>query len=211
MELNGLTINFLGDSITEGYGTTDSKKVFHQIIKEKYHLEHAYNYGLSGTRIARQIMPTKENTQWDLTFELRSDIMDRNADAVVVFGGTNDFGHGDAPFGVLESEDVNTFCGAVNSLIKKLVHDFPKAKIIFMTPLHRSDETQPSNPDSKILKDYANAILELCKKHGIDVIDLFNLNPLETLDTELLPDGVHPSNIGHSIMAEVIGEELLKI
>lgn len=211
MELTGLTINFLGDSITEGHGTTAPNKVFHQIIKEKYSMHHAYNYGVSGTRIARQIVPTKESTKYDLTFELRSDIMDRNADAVVVFGGTNDFGHGDAPFGSVDSEDRNTFCGAVNALILTLKREFPNAKIIFMTPLHRITEKQPSNPDSKILEDYVNAILTICKKHDINVIDLFKLNPLDPADAELVPDGLHPSDKGHSILAEVIGEELLKI
>ena len=55
--------------------------------------------------------------------------MERNADLVVVFSGINDFGHGDVPFGTLDSEDIYTFCGAINSLISKLVKDFPDAKI----------------------------------------------------------------------------------
>ena len=137
MKLEGLTVNFLGDSITAGAGTTGSDKVFHQLIKEKHNMNHAYNYGLRGTRIARQIIPEKVSTHLDLNFELRADIMDRNADAVVIFGGTNDYGHGDAPFGTLDSEDKYTFCGAVNSLITKLKNDFPNKKIVFMTPLHR--------------------------------------------------------------------------
>ena len=211
MKLDGKVINFLGDSITEGHGTTAPENVFHQIIKRNYNIKHAYNYGIGGTRIARQNVPSKENTRWDLAFELRSDIMDRNADAVVVFGGTNDFGSGDAPFGTLDSTDIYTFCGAVNSLINKLQHDFPAAKIIFMTPIHRIGETQPSNPDSKTLEDYANAIVAICKNRGISVIDLFKINPLDPADSELVPDGLHPSDKGHSIMAQVIAEELLKI
>ena len=211
MDLKGLTINFLGDSITEGHGTTAPDKAFHQIIKEKYDMEYAYNYGLGGTRIARQLVPSKENTKSDLTFEMRAEIMERSADAVVVFGGTNDFGHGDAPFGTPEDDDVYTFCGAVNSLIKKLKSDFPKAKIIFMTPIHRITETQPSAPDSKILEDYVGATIEICKMNNIAVIDLFKINPLDPADTNVVPDGLHPNDAGHSIMAEVIAEELLKL
>ena len=211
MELKGLTINFLGDSITEGHGTTDPEKAFHQIIKEKYGLEFAYNYGIGGTRIARQLVPTRDRTKHDLYFELRAETMDRNADTVVVFGGTNDYGHGDAPLGETESEDIYTFCGAVNSLISKLEMDFPKAKIIFMTPLHRLNEMQPSQPDGKTLEDYVKAIREICKKRGVAVIDLFEINPLDPGDEVLVPDGLHPSDEGHKIMAEVIAEELLKI
>ncbi len=118
--------------------------MFHQLIKEKYNMSHAYNYGIGGTRIARQLVPTKERTKLDLTFELRAEIMDRNSDAVVVFGGTNDYGHGDAPFGDIDSDsdDIYTFCGAVNSLITKLQKDFKDKKIVFMTPLHRRDEME---------------------------------------------------------------------
>lgn len=211
MELKGLTINFLGDSITEGHGTTDESKVFHQLIKEKYGLNHAYNYGIGGTRIARQVVASKEKTRYDMTFELRAEIMERNVDAVVVFGGTNDFGHGDAPFGTEDSCDIYTFCGAVNSLINKLLKDYPKAKIVFMTPLHRVTENEPSKPDSKVLVDYVNAILSICAKRGIDVIDLFKLNPLDPFDEVLVPDGLHPSDEGHAVMAKVIAEELLKL
>lgn len=211
MELKNLTINFLGDSITEGHGTSAPYMVFHQIIKDKYNMKHAYNYGVGGTRIARQIVPTKESTKFDLTFELRSEIMDKNADAIVVFGGTNDYGHGDAPFGTLESEDIYTFCGAVNSLIKTLKHNFPNAKLIFMTPIHRVRENQSSMPDSKKLEDYVNAILMICQNNNVPVIDLFKINPLDPTDMDIVPDGLHPNDKGHAIMAQVIAEELLKL
>ena len=54
MELKGKIINFLGDSITEGVGVEKTENIFHQIIKEKYGLKEAENYGISGTRIAKQ-------------------------------------------------------------------------------------------------------------------------------------------------------------
>lgn len=213
MKLDGAKINFLGDSITEGAGTTGPEMCFHQIIKEKHNLSVANNYGVSGTRIARQTEPTRDNTKFDLTFELRSEVMDRDVDAVVVFGGTNDFGHGDAHFGDVDSdsEDIYTFCGAVNSLISKLKRHFQKSEIVFMTPLHRLTEDEPSMPDGKILSDYVGAIVEICKKRDVKVIDLFKINPLDPADEGVVPDGLHPNDLGHAIMAEVIAEELLKI
>ncbi len=213
MKLDGVKINFLGDSITEGAGTTEPERCFHQLIEEKYNLSVANNYGVSGTRIARQTEPTRENTKFDLTFELRSEVMDREVDAVVVFGGTNDFGHGDAHFGDVDSdsENIYTFCGALNSLISKLKTDFPSAKIVFMTPLHRMTENELSLPDNKKLSDYVDAIREICVKRGVDVIDLFAINPIDINDKLLLPDGLHPSDAGHEIMAEVIGNALLEL
>ena len=207
MKLEGLTVNFLGDSITEGSGTTAPARVFHQLIKEKYKLAHAYNYGIGGTRIARQTVPTRENTKFDLTFEIRAEIMDRKADVVVVFGGTNDYGHGDAPFGEADSDDIYTFMGAVNSLIKKLKRDFPTAKLVFMTPLHRKGE-DILRAAAKPLSDYANAIKTICEGYGIAVIDLFDINPINPEDEILMPDGLHPSDSGHEILAKLVGAAL---
>lgn len=211
MELKGKKINFLGDSITEGHGTTAPDKVYHQLIKEKYGMECAYNYGVGGTRIARQSNPTVDALMFDLTFGVRAEIMCRDVDAVVVFGGTNDYGHGDAHFGEIDSEDIYTFCGGVNSLISKLKRDFPDAEIVFMTPLHRLNETEPMYPDSKTLAEYVEAMREICKKRGVKVIDLFEINPLNPEDTELVPDGLHPSDAGHVVLAEVVARELAKL
>lgn len=73
------------------------------------------NYGISATRIACQTenLTTKEP---DLSFVNRVDSMDSDADVVVVFGGTNDFGHGDAKLGTFEPRSLHllrlqcTFC-----------------------------------------------------------------------------------------------------
>ena len=211
MELKGLCVNFLGDSITEGYGVNNPKNIYHQIIKEKYGLNYAYNYGIGGTRIARQNNSSVDCTKHDLYFSLRSEIMERSADLIVVFGGTNDYGHGDSFLGDIDSEDIYTFCGGINTLINKLELDFPKAKIVFITPIHRTGETNPSKPEGKILEDYANTISQICRKRGISVIDLFKINPLDPYDINLVPDGLHPNDDGHKIMARVIAEELLKL
>lgn len=209
MKLEGKVFNFLGDSITESWGASAPGKAFHQLIMKEQNLEFAYNYGVGGTRIARQRVPGRANTKEDLTFEIRAEVMDKSADAVVVFGGTNDYGHGDAPMGDLDSEDIYTFCGGLNSLITKLQKDFPNAEIIFMTPIHRVDEDKPSAPESKVLADYAEAIKAICKKRAIKVIDLFGINPIDPYDKNLVPDGLHPNDAGHRVLADVITEALL--
>ncbi len=210
MKLEGLKINFLGDSITEGAGATTPDGAYHQIIKKNYGLAKANNYGIGGTRIARQVVPS-EQTRYDYTFEMRADIMDRNVDAVVVFGGTNDYGHGDAKFGSFEDECVSTYCGAVNSLITKLEKDFPDAEIVFMTPIHRVAENEPSKATGKILADYADAMRKICKKRNIKLIDLFELNNMDPYDENLFVDGLHPNDAGHTVLGEIVAQELLKL
>ena len=59
MELKGTKINFLGDSITEGAGTSSHDKMFTMLIEREYGAI-CQNYGIGGTRIARQKTPTEE-------------------------------------------------------------------------------------------------------------------------------------------------------
>lgn len=63
--------------------------------------------------------------------------MEPEADVIVVFGGTNDFGHGDAPLGTMSDRTPYTFYGACHVLIRKLLERYPEAELVFMTPLHR--------------------------------------------------------------------------
>ena len=208
MELRNLKINFLGDSITEGSGTTGPDKLFHQIIKREFGLSAAYNCGVGGTRIAKQTIPGYHIH--DLYFGLRAKTINKDVDAIVVFGGTNDFGHGDSKMGDIDSRDIYTFCGGLNILIEELKSDFPDAKLVFMTPIRRREENNP-NHDGKILQDYVDAIIEITKKHNVPVIDLFRSGIIDPFDSKIVPDGLHPNDEGHIIMADYIGKELLKI
>ena len=198
MKIEGLKINFLGDSITEVYSASCVENVYNQVMKRKYGLAKANNYGVAGTRIARQTVPS-EKTIFDYTFEMRAEIMEKDVDAVVVFGGTNDFGHGDAKLGDIESDDIYTFCGALNSLITKLSKDFAGKEIVFMTPLHRTSENEPSQPEGKVLSDYVDKMREIFKKRNIKYIDLFEINPFDTGSDKYSPDGLHPNDLGHEI------------
>ncbi len=113
MELKGKTINFLGDSITEGAGTSGPEKIYPAVIARNEGLKVARNYGIGGTRIARQTGKSAEE-KFDLDFCMRVDEMDPHADAVVVFGGTNDWGHGDAFLGCMNDRTPWTFYGALH-------------------------------------------------------------------------------------------------
>ena len=210
MKLEGLKVNFLGDSITQGASATTPEKAYHQVMKRKYGLEKANNYGVGGTRIARQTVPS-EMTIFDYTFEMRAEVMDRDVDAVVVFGGTNDFGHGDAPFGTIHDTDEQTFCGALHALCRKLIDRYPEAQLVIMTPLHRdSEDDGPYNERgirlSANLEGYVDAILKIAAFYAIPVLDLFRVSgiqsPVPVLKERYIPDGLHPNDAGHARIAD---------
>ena len=134
MNSKNKTVLFLGDSITEGVGVSSTDNNYVSIF-QRLCGANVVNYGKGGTRIAKQKI-TSECPQWDCDFLDRVEEMQDDADVIVVFGGVNDFGHGDAEFGNMKSDSPYTFYGALHVLCNKLLNKYPYAEIVFLTPLH---------------------------------------------------------------------------
>lgn len=207
MELTGKKVNFLGDSITEGCCATRPELGYVEVVKRIGGLAAARNYGISGTRIARQHSPYLY-PEFDRDFCIRAAEMDRDADLVLVFGGTNDYGHGDAPLGSSDDQTTDTFCGALNALCKLLKERFPRAVIVLLTPLHRGDEAVPNKNSGATLEDYVNLIRAAAKRHELPLLDLFETSSIRAhipeVTDRLTVDGLHPNDEGHAILAREI-------
>lgn len=212
MELKGKKINFLGDSITEGVGTSCVGKCYVSLLKDKLELAESRNYGISATRFAEQQIPSIVPS-WDLNFCSRVAGMDPDADVVVVFGGTNDFGLGDARLGSADDRTPATFYGACHTLMSSLIEKYPRAAIVFLTPLHRCNEdnpcgdgvrTEPSAP----LAGYVEIIKEVARWYSLPVLDLFAVSGMQprvpVIQEMYMPDGLHPNDAGHVILADKI-------
>lgn len=214
MKLEGLTINFLGDSITQGVGASCEENVYHAVLKREAKLKEVRNYGISGTRFAFQkgdLSNWPEDEYVDSnSFCARFDQMDDDADVVVVFGGTNDFGHGAAPLGGFSDRTPDTFYGACHYLFSGLIKKYLGKPIVIMTPLHRTNETLNSGTSKKegvgTLKEYVNIIREVAEYYSLPVLDLFATSGMQPAIPEVMnkyiPDGVHPSDEGYAVIAQ---------
>lgn len=211
MNLQGKKINFLGDSITEGHGTSGESCFFTTLIAQQTGAV-CRNYGIGGTRIARQTIPSV-NPRHDLDFPGRVDEMDPDADIVVVFGGTNDFGHGDAPLGCMADRTKATFYGGLHELYTSLIEKYPAARIVVLTPLHRLNEDNPRGDGRKpqdvaTLKEYVAIIRQVAEYYSLPVLDLFATSGLQprvpVIQQRYIPDGLHPNDAGHRLLAEQI-------
>ena len=208
MELQNKKVLFLGDSITEGVGASSEETCYVSVFG-KITGANVKNYGISGTRIAKQ-RKKSDNPMFDKDFLSRVDEMDSDADIIVVFGGTNDFGHGDSTVGNFESRDEYTFYGALHSLCQRLINKYPDSEIVFLTPLHRLGEDAEINeigiPNERTLSGYVDAIKEVAGYYGLPVLDLFRtsgLQPnLEIIREKFMPDGLHPSDAGAEKLAK---------
>lgn len=217
MDLRGKKIVFLGDSITQGAGATKKENVYLEVCAKKLGAK-AVNFGVGGTRIAPQITPSAE-AFCDEYFLLRAKKMDKDADLVVVFGGTNDFGHGDAPFGRIGDKDPATFCGAYDALIEYLMATYGKEKLIIVYPLRRRNETATNGDGSKAegskpLAEYHDAEKVVAEKYGLKSVDFWNdgdLNPNTPDGNENFADGLHPNDIGHRLLGEKLAEAIKRM
>lgn len=210
-----MKVVFLGDSITEGVGASSEENRYVDKVAEICGVT-TENFGVSGTRIARQTHPTVFRT-FDYDFQMRAEVMSKDADMVFVFGGTNDYGHGDAKIGTPTDADSHTFYGGLNNLIKRLIETYGREKLCFILPSRRFNDENPYGDGNKMtptlaLKGYVDIIKSVCEKNGIDYIDLYSEGfpkPL-TRGDEFTTDGLHPNDKGHLFIAEKIKEYLKK-
>jgi len=217
MDLKGLKVNFLGDSITEGAGASDNSKCYVSLMASKYGVI-ARNYGIGGTRIAIQEKPSEWEIH-DRYFGSRVEEMDKDADVIMVFGGTNDFGHGDAPIGEPDDRTEETFYGALHCLYIKLIEKYPTSKIIIITPLHRFNEDSLYGDNKPIeygtLKRYVDIIREVAEYYSLPVLDLYansGIQPkIPVMQQMYMPDGLHPNDAGYEILADKIAAYLKRI
>lgn len=213
MELKGKIIDFLGDSITEGVGVSDiENNRYDHVIERRCGLKAVYNYGVGGSRLAHQIKPS-DKPRHDLCFCGRAYDLNREADIIVVFGGVNDYLHGDAPVGKEGDDTPATFYGAVEWLMSFLQTEYADKVIVFLTPAHCCLDQAPSgNPakqaDAMPLAEYINVIKKAGIRHGIPVLDMYEelgLDPnIPEHMEEYAPDGLHFNDKGHSVIAEKI-------
>lgn len=200
MNLENIKINFLGDSITFGALATTPEKSYLGLLQEKYPNSLFRRYGSGGSSIANQHV-------WEVaTFCQRAEEMDPDADAVVIFGGTNDFGTC-VPLGTPEDRTEDTFYGACFSLFRKVLEKFPGKPIIVVTPLHRTFECAEEYQGRKLvapLEEYVRIMKETAKYFAFPVVDLYATSGLQPafdfICESFMPDGLHPNDAGHEIL-----------
>ncbi len=210
MDLRGKKVGFLGDSITEGVGASSPQTCFVSVFAKAHPECRVFNYGIGGTRIA-YVQKTPVEERFDKNpFQSRLENMEEDLDIIFVFGGTNDYGHGDAPFGDLKDGTRDTFCGSLNCLCRALIEKYPCAKIIFMTPMHRRDEgVAHKKPDGEYtLHDYVLTIRAAAEWFSFPVLDLWAtlgiVPDIAAQRERFAPDGLHPNDAGHRRIAAAV-------
>ena len=217
MELKGKIIDFLGDSITEGVGVKDrANNRYDNILKRRCDLAATYNYGIGGTRFAHQTAPSTK-PRHDLCFCGRVYDLNKTADIIIVYGGVNDYLHGDAPIGNIGDTTPATFCGAAYFLMNFIKTQYPNKTVVFMTPARLCyegmDGRKPSNrpqkqADAMPLRDYIEIIKQTARQFDIPVLDMYEKLGIDPTDPDqketYTSDGLHFNDAGHHKIADAL-------
>ncbi len=204
MELKGKKVNFLGDSITDGAGSSCAAARYPDILAGLAELGEIRNYGIGGTRIALYHGQPEEER---LDYCKRFPTMDDDADLIIVFGGTNDYGHGNAPMGTNEDRTPETFYGGLHYLMSGLINKYPTADIVILTPIQREGGDKP-NAYGYTLDMFVDAIKDVAAQYSLPLLDLYNHGGfcpnIQVQKDAICPDGLHPNDAGYVKLANRI-------
>lgn len=188
----GKGIVFLGDSIT---ATMNADSQWVKTLCRDLGATFVANHAASG-RVMRDCVKTSGGVALDASNFT-------NADLVIVFAGTNDFnaarvGGIGSLIGTMAdaaSYAANSFYANTKYVVETLYGLKPTMRVVLFTPLYRAGTLPADTPtdEGKVLRDYANAVIEVGQSYACPVLDLFTLSGLNQFNEgTYLADGLHP-------------------
>jgi lysophospholipase L1-like esterase len=208
-----MTIAFLGDSITFGYGLEHKENRYSTLVSQALKMDEL-NYGITGTLVAKAGLNQTDGKD----FLSRAHLID-DADVAIVFGGTNDYFWSDRTiYGCGEQY----FAFAVRKLAEQAKEKRSGKMTLFVTPYPHNGignfsggsdwkdssrhDTSEMNYNGHTLKDYVDVIARICEEKDIPCLNLFD--DFGFFWQEHTSDGCHPNEAGHILIAKAITEKL---
>lgn len=191
-------IGLLGDSIT--YGGCMNK-----------FLEH-----INGVKLGVNGATIMGNTSNSIISQAES--ITNDYDSVVIMGGTNDSSHivsnnefVSSALGTIQAIgstfDKNTFYGAYQYIIEKLLGINPKMKILIICP----PRAYSSTTKEADLKKVGEAVINIANFYGLPYTDLWHRCPINSItNTTYLKDNLHPNSDGNNLIGNMVMGDFIK-
>ncbi len=170
----------LGDSITHGWETSGAT-----VWKEFYQLRKAFNLGFSGDRT--------EHVLW----RLQNGAVDHmNPKLTVLMIGTNNTGH--------RMDPAEHTAEGVKAILSELRARLPASKILLLGifPRHHSPDNEMRLRNEEINRLISN-LEDDSVVYYLNINNIF-LDKDGTLKNELMPDLLHPNNLGYQQWARAV-------
>lgn len=217
----GKKVVCLGDSMTEGIGTT---KVYSEWFPELCGFVSGIDQGLGGSCIAPKVDDIPAWETGIASFYERYTLLEDDADVIIVFGCVNDWTTG-RELGTITDAGTDTFYGAMRALCNGLKEKYPDAQIFFFSSPQNNYIARPANAlagtpwegntdgynrKGYLLQDYAKAMEEVCTEldvHFHSLTEAFPWGAAELGDNNgqtgtYGSDALHPNAEGHALIAQ---------
>ena len=208
-----------GDSISDDDFFT-TKSHYYDYISQKTGIK-TESYAVGGSGYAYNSTVTQSIQKWGATNNMLHQIDNYGNGSpkfVIVECGTNDWGFTTCELGVMTDildDNSTTFYGNIGKACRKLKTKFPYSKILFCTLLPRYDVTNymcgKVNNNGNTMKQYSQAIKDVCEAYSINVLDMYAKSQLFNPDVqpEWWHDRLHPSEKYHEVVfSELVLNEL---
>lgn len=198
-----LTMYADGDSIA--YGAGSGGYSYADMLCDEYGFD-VTKSAISGSTIAQNVADK------DITKRVLKNF-NTGYDYAIIDGGVNDY-YFSMPLGevtklLTDEFDTKTTCGGLEAIFYHIRKTSPDTKVYFLATHKINDFDSVKNDQGLTYLDYYNAILEICDKYCVTVIDCHDNCALDTSDemmkkvytynTTSCPngDGIHPNLEGY--------------
>ncbi len=197
-------ILFIGDSITDPkFNSRFNKKIkgknIYALQLKKIFKEHSKD-------IKVEIKGIASNRTYHVYDRLTKDCINLKPDIVVMLIGVNDAWENYVP------EDYPPLLRPVEPHIREIYRRFkaelPNTQILYLMPF-MTDAVKEKLPFHKTLDEFRELLKNVALENGAAVLDLqvyFNEAQKNIVPKDLAVDGIHPTNLGHKVMAEAVME-----
>ena len=195
---------FIGDSITDV--RFNRRKRFSIKGKNIYALQLKKRIKKHSNHIRVEIKGIASNRTYHLYDRLTTDCINLKPDVIVMLIGVNDAWENYVPEQyppLLRPMEPH-----IREIYRRLKAELPDAQILYLMPF-MIDTVKEKLPFHNTLDKFRNVLKDIAIENSARVIDMqavFNESQKTIEPKKLAVDGIHPTNLGHKIMADAIEE-----
>ncbi len=193
---------FIGDSITDV--KFNSKKRFTFKVKDIYALQLKKTFRKYSKDIKVVVKGIASNRTYHVYDRLTKDCIALKPDVIIMLIGVNDAWENYVP------QDYPPLLRPMEPHIREIYRrirtELPDAQILYLMPF-MVDSVKEKLPFHKILDEFREKLKAIALENGAAVVDLQQIfyEAQKTVQPkELAIDGIHPTTLGHKVMADAV-------
>ena len=202
MELKGKSIVFLGDSITD----RNFNSRFNRNIKGKniYALQLKKIFKEYSKDIKVEIKGVASNRTYHVYDRLTKDCIDLKPDVIIMLIGVNDAWENYVP--EQYPPLVRPMEPHIREIYRRFKAELPDTQVLYLMPF-MIDSVEEKLPFHKTLDEFREVLKNIALENDALILDMQQVfyDAQKTTEPKVLAiDGIHPTNLGHKVMADAV-------